>query len=314
MRRAWYWLAVLLAAGVTVAGCMIAYAQYQRSEDDPSAVVRAYFTALAHDDAPDALALGDPAPGSHAYLTSEVLRDQLRVAPISKITVTDENGTGATRTVRYSMQLGFAAGARTVSGHVTVRREGSSWRLAQTAVREELDATGATSRFTIAGAEIPDEPITLFPGAVPVLPDTPNLRPSTDGVVSFGGSSVTQVGVEVSTNGRTAVLAAMRAMLIKCFPKSAPSGAQCPLPPDPRVVPTSVRGTLNTADLDKLDCSVSSNASGEIEVAGSVRITGSYQHLDGNNLPHTVRGTFGVYVSAVTPSVGAPRLQFEAST
>lgn len=310
MQRAAYWLAVLIAAGVTVAGCVTAYDGY-RGQSDPGAVVRAYFAALARDDAPAALALGDPAPGSLVYLTNEVLRQQLRIAAISDVRTGAAVGAGDQRTVHYSTVLRFASGPQTIAGEVGVRRDGDSWRLVRTAASVQLDPVGATSRFTIAGTEIPDERIVLFPGAVPVVPDTPNLRARSSGVVVFGGPGVVSIGVEASASGRQAVLTAMRQLLTKCFPTGRPSGAGCPLPAGPRVVPTSARGTLHLDDLGKLTCTVSSSASGAIEVSGTVHITGSYQRLDDNNIAHTVHSTFGVDVRAMTPSVGKPQLQFE---
>ncbi len=173
-----------------------------------------------------------------------------------------------------------------------------------------LGLSTATARATLAGAAVPDAPTALFPGAVPVRFDTSELQ-VTHGAVTFGAPADVTLTVSVSPAGRAVLKSAISGQLATCF--GAGAQPQCPLPDDPRVVPGSLRGTVDTTGIDKLDYNVASLASGQIRVSGTLSFTGSYRRLDGNNIASSHRGTLTLQVRAVTPSVPPVRLQLVGS-
>src|SRR4051812_31040755 len=104
MRRALYWIAVLVALAGLVGGAAYAYVAY-RATSGPDGAVKGYFAALARSDAPAALAFGDVPAGPHELLTSAVLAEQQRIAPLHHVQILDVSRSGGAASVRYSYQL-----------------------------------------------------------------------------------------------------------------------------------------------------------------------------------------------------------------
>jgi hypothetical protein len=310
--RGGYWTAVAAAAAVLAAGIVLVV-RSAGSPSGPDGVVRAYFAALSRADAPAALALAVPPSGPHAFLTSDVRRIQQNLAPLRDFSVDAVDGTGNARTVSYSYELEFAGGPVAVSGDVRVVQRTGDWRLASAAVPVRMELDAASSRATLAGAAVPEGTVDLFPGAVPVRFDTPALR--LDGSnVTFGRRGTLTLDVAVSDSERSAVRTALVDHLRSCFPSGAASAASCPLPDDPRIVPGSLRGTIELADLAHLDYEVESLASGPIGVDGTVGFQGRYARLDDNNIAQVHSGRLQVQIRATTPSVGPVRLQYLDAT
>ncbi|MDT4944880.1 MAG: hypothetical protein QOH14_1613, partial [Pseudonocardiales bacterium] len=136
-RRGRYWFAVALSLVAVILGSTYAYVRYQETAG-PDGAVKGYFAALARSNAPAALGFGDPPSGSTSLLTSTVLRDQQKIAPIRDFHVvsTDRHGSHATVDVRYRLE--FGNGTQLISDQVAVVQRGGSWRLATTAVRTRL--------------------------------------------------------------------------------------------------------------------------------------------------------------------------------
>jgi hypothetical protein len=311
-RRGAYWTAVAASAVVLVAGVLLAVLG-DSGPAGPSEVVRTYFAALSRSDAPAALALSDGPGGAREFLTSDVLRLQQDIAPLRDLQIHGVDGTGRVQAVRYSYVLDFPTGAQPVTGTAAVTQHGNTWRLRAAGVPVQLDLSAASGRATLAGAAVPDGSVALFPGAVPIRFDTPELQVAS-GAVTFGAATAVALKVTISSTGREALRAAVTAKLRTCFPADAASLPQCPLPDDPRIVPGSLRGTIDPSGIDHLGYSVESLASGPVRVDGTLSFTGSYRRLDDDNIARARSGHLTLHVRATTPSVGPVRLQLAAAS
>jgi hypothetical protein len=279
-RRRLFWFAVLVALAAVAAGALIIASAYV-SESEPETVAVAYFHALGRGDAAGALGLGDVPAGSRTYLTSQVLDAALSIAKISDVRVLSATRHGRTAEVTLEYQLG----AQQVSDAVSLVRHGRGWRLTRTAVPVHLQVVAGAGRMSIAGARVPTTTVLLFPGALPVALDTPNLNLGGLHVVHMNGG-VGQVieqrlVPEVSLAGQHRVSDAVRAAVQACVSGRASGG--CPRPPS-RVVPGSVRGSV-TGNVEKpLPMTVAGSA-GLLKISGHVTVRGSYQQLDFDNQP-----------------------------
>jgi hypothetical protein len=300
VRRACYWLAVLLGAGLLATGLVVAVQGYAHTAG-PDGAVRGYFAALRAGDAPEALAFGDVPAGPHTLLTSTVLAEQQRIAPLSDLRIGAVHQHGATAVVHVSYTLGFAHHAVTQQAAIGTHRRGGSWRLDRVAVATQLLAQGAAQRMTILGAGIPAGRTLLFPGALPITFDTPYLQldPSS-AYVGFDASAVTAVLPQPTRAGRNAMLAAVRTALRSCVASHA--DVTCPLP-DERYVPGSVRGSLAT-DVRHAGVGVDSqDRAGTLIFSGDAVVDGSYQELDFQNRAITHTGYVQLEINAAAYAV-----------
>ena len=309
--RAWYWIAVLAAVTAVVAGIAIAYLGVS-ADRGPAGAVADYFAALRRGDAPAALALGDLPDGPHELLTSAVLADQQRLAPIEAVSIvsTDRTGSQASVTVRY--RLGFPGAPQQVTDTVpTVERDGR-WQLARTVVAVALRLTQAVDRASILGTPLPDGTTLLFPGAVPVRFDSPYLALAPDSAaVSFGSPGQDDLQVQVSPAGRTAVLGAMAGALRRCV--QAGADPRCPLPSD-RFVPGSLRGSIGGDLADRLTLTVPPGSAAAIKVGGEVRFSGRWQALTFENVAVARSGEVELPVAASVPAVAPLRVVWQETT
>jgi hypothetical protein len=213
VRRRLYWIGVLLTVGLLAAGIAVGTLGYAKTSG-PDGAVRAYFAALAHADAADALAYGDVPAGPHTLLTETVLREQLRIAPLQHFSIVSTKRHGAKATVQVKYTLAFTGRDQQLNVSVPVHEDGGDgWRLDQAAVPTELHATNAAQRETIIGGQIPAGKTLLFPGALPVRVDTPYLEldPAED-YVAFGAQSTTPIVLQVSAAAGKDLPAARRAL------------------------------------------------------------------------------------------------------
>jgi hypothetical protein len=156
----------------------------------------------------------------------------------------------------------------------------------------------------IAGTPVPQQAVLFFAGALPVRLDTPNLELG-EHVVHLNGSVPGAIGPSVSPAGKQAVGDAIAAAVSRCARGQAPG--YCRLLIDQRVVPGSLRGTI---DHDDLRIAVEKNPKklpprlgalviyGLLHVTGTVTVTGSYQRLDFDNLPVRKSGTLKLSIDA----------------
>lgn len=297
--RGLFWAAVLLSLVAIVGGSVVAYLAYEDASG-PDGAVKGYFSALAASDAPRALAYGDLPQGPHTLLTSEVLREQQRIAPIRDVKIVSTDHQRSDAAVSVSYDLGFESGTQVVTDMVLVRHRGSSWQLAETAIPTSIRITQALERATILGAGIPDGRTLLFPGAVPVRFDTPNLQiVKGTGAVTFSTGHELDVSVEVSAVGRKAVATALAADLQSCFSASAKADLSCPLPTG-GFVPGSLSGRVAGNVADHMNVDVGTTGVGVIDVSGEVAFVGTYRKLDFDNVASTHRGTVQIPLDSST--------------
>jgi hypothetical protein len=301
-RRGRYWFAVALSLVAVILGSGYAYVRYQETAG-PDGAVKGYFAALARSNAPAALGFGDLPSGSTALLTSTVLRDQQKIAPIRDFHVvsTDRHGSNATVDVRYRLE--FGNGTQQITDQVAVVQRGGSWRLATTAVRTRLRLLQAAGRATVVGARVPTQSVLLFPGAVPIRFDTPylELSPATSSV-RLSGEAVTALDVDVATAGKVAMNSAVAVALKSCVAGSHGVDLRCPLP-DARAVPGTMRATLTGRIDQRTKLSVAADPQGVIAVSGTVQARGSYTALDFNNQRIPKRGALTLPMRATAPAV-----------
>ena len=293
MRRVAWWSGVLVAVALVALGGFTAYRGYA-SSGGPDAAVRGYFTSLASADAPRALAYASPPTGPHPLLTSRVLREQQRRAPIKRfaITGTAKSVDGARVAVRYV--LAFAGRPRNVTDTVTVRQQDGDWRVDPAAITTQLRIGRAAGRSTLLGGPVPSRPVLLFPGALPIGFDTPYLQVAPDqDQLTFGSAATTNVTVQLSASGRAAVQSGVRTALGACLAGHGP--ATCPLPGD-RYVPGSLRGAVPANA--KLSITLNTNDAGVVDVAGDLALTATYRRLTFENRAVAGRGRVQLSVRA----------------
>jgi hypothetical protein len=293
--RGLFRLALAVATGALVAGVAIAVQSYL-STSGADGAVRGYFAALQRGDASAALAYGNVPAGPHDLLTSTVLAEQQRLAPLQNVDVISvaEHGNAASATVHYT--LGFESGPRRFADTVTLHRSGGAWRLDRVAVPTRLVLDAAGQRATILGTAIPDTGTLLFPGAVPVRFDTDYLQfaPGT-GRVGFTSPANTVLDVQLSPQGHTALAAALTDALHACLSGGGHPDPLCPLPSD-RFVPGSLSGSVD-AVAGHMRVQVS-GPTGLLVVTGTVPFTGRYQQLDFDNLARAYSGTLQLPLSS----------------
>jgi hypothetical protein len=309
MRRTLFWAGVLASLAALVGGALYAYAGY-RATPGPADVVTGYFAALARADAPAALGYGRVPNGPHDMLTSAVLAEQQRIAPIRDLRIVGVRAAGSRATVSFGYRLTFGRRPRAVSGSVQLVRGHSGWRLAQTAVLTSVRVATASDRVSFAGTSVPDGPTLLFPGALPVRFDTPYLALRADtSAVGFGSAGTVVLQVEPSAAARAAFAARLGTMLGACVSGPSPS-ADCPLP-SPRYVPGSLHGRIVGSIPDQLRVLVARTATGTITATGTVRFDGTYRRLAYDNVAQTHHGSLRLRVTATAYAVAPLALRLD---
>lgn len=281
-----FWLGLLLAVAALLGGGAFAVGTYLY-DTDPHTVVRDYYTALARGDAAAALGYGEVPAGGRSLLTAEVLAAQNQIAPMSDIAVLglDVNGDTAQAHVRYT--LGFPTGPDIQDDQVPMVRTAAGWRLAHSAVPATIGVGKGSDRATIAGAAIPVGELGVFPGATPIVFDTPSLvLDRSVRTIRFGaGGSTVSVDADISKAGRDAVLAAFTKGMNDCLGGTSASQARCPIRSYEASVPGSLRGKAPADLAGTVEVAVEGNI-GQIYVHGRVAFEdGKYAELDPNNVP-----------------------------
>jgi hypothetical protein len=304
--------AVWLAMTAVLAGSAVAYLNY-RSGRGPADAARRYFAALARGDAPAALANAVPPAGGHALLTSAVLAEQLRLAPIRDVRVGVAAGRADRKTVPVHYLLAFPDQSQRVSARVDVRRTGGRWRVADPTATVTLAFAAARDRALVAGRRPSNRAITVFPGALPVRFDTPYLQLFVNSrAVAPGGHGRLAVSVQLTAAGRTAVLRGLVPMLRRCAAGRA-SAPTCPLPSS-RYVPFTLRGRLIDDPARTLQLGIESGAPGTISIGGSIEFRGSFQLLSFDNIASRHTGELTIPVFARAFPVAPLRIRFEDVT
>lgn len=272
VRRWWYLIAVLLL----VAGGSVGYL-VSAGGAPPSDVVAAYLHALARGDAAAALALGE-APPDRALLSDTVLAEQQRLAPISHILVlgTETGASGAVVRVRYHV------GARPVTNHVVVLREGTRWVLRHVAVDIEISGAVHLREPTVFGRPVGGgSDVYVFPGAVRFGSADADfaLDPPVVVFTEPDMPAMARPHAQLSAAGRTALTAVLRSALQQCAASRSLAPPHCPQrasrPAGPGLVATSFRWRPPSG-YGGLDITVDSRTPGLAHVSGTLTWTLSY--------------------------------------
>jgi hypothetical protein len=312
MRRALYWLTVLIAVASLAGGAVYAFLGY-RDTAGPDGTVKGYFAALARSDAPAALGFGRVPAGPRDLLTSQVLAEQQQIAPLHDVQIQSVARSGSRATVRYSYQLRFSTGNRTVTGAVQVIDGAAGWRMTQTAVATTVKLDQATDRSTFAEAAVPEGRTLLFPGALPIRFDTPYLALTPRAAqVRFGDQRTITLGVRATPAARSRLTAALHKRLTACV-SGAPPSVACPLPSN-RYVPGSLHGRIVGTLSHQIKFSVSSDAAGSIEAKGSVAFRGRYRRLTYDNITQSRRGEVRLPVRASAYAVAPLALHLDGTS
>lgn len=310
LRRSLFVTTLVLAVALVVGGAVVAYVGYERSAG-PDGAVRGYFQALQDGDAARALSWGTVPDGSHALLTSTVLKTQQRIAPIVDVRIgsVDRSGDRAVVHVRYG--LSFPAGTVAVNAAVDVVERDGDWRLRASAVATQMILASAQNRATVAGGAVPQTDTLLFPGALPITFDSPYLEldPAQD-TVGFASEPQIDVAVELSEQGRAAARTAVGTALKACVSENA--DLACPLPDD-RYVPGSLRGTVEASATDRLSITLGPGPDGELTIDGTVPFTGTYRELTFANRATSRRGSAELQVHARAYAVAPLRVTWTGS-
>jgi len=309
MRRV-YWLGVLAAVVLLAGGATLAVLGYAKTAG-PDGAVRGYFAALASGDAPRALAYGGRPDGPTGYLTSTVLREQLRIAAVRdvQVSVNSQHGTRASVQAKYT--LAFAGTDVPVSTAVSVHDEGGRWRLDHVAVRVEIHPGAASQRQSMLGNRVPHGPILLFPGALPIRVDTPYLEldPSTDRL-DLDSLSAIDVQLNVTEAARTAFAHAVVEQVRQCVQVAMSPG--CPLP-DERYVPGSIHGTPAGGVRATNTVLDARSAIGKLLFSGRMTINGSYRRLNFHNVEVAGHGPLYLDIHAMAYAVAPLQLHWTSS-
>jgi hypothetical protein len=288
---------------------VVAYRSY-RAATGARGVVAAYFAALQRGDAANALGLGTVPVGPHELLTPAVLAAQQALAPISDVHVGAETLRGARGTVHVTYVVGFRGEPQPQADDVPVVRRGGAWWLARSAVITSFEMTSAEDRADILGRSVPlDQPVLVFPGAVPLHFDSPYLAPqAVQDYVTFATGTALSLLVQLSDAGRRAVVTAVDRALRDCLTSSRPDPA-CPLP-DGGFVPGTIHGSPPPSVDKDLVVSVASGPEGLLDISGSVPVRGTYERLTYANVARPGRGGVTLDVSAHAYAVEPLRLQW----
>jgi len=301
-----FWAATLVSVVLAAVGGVLIWSGLQNSSG-PDAVVASYFDALRRADAPAALSYGDIPSGPHELLTSTVLAEQQRIAPIRHVGVVsvERHGDHATVNVRY--ELAYPDGLLQQMAAVPVHRAGGTWRLDDVATSTTLSLPQAADRARLLGARVPTTRTALFPGAVPIRFDTAYLALDPQrSSVRLASQPTLAVGVEVTAAAERAIAGELTKSVQACLARPS-AGSACPLP-DSRAVPGTVTGELTGAVAREATYRVSADPVGRIVVGGRVGFTGSYSALDFSNLPAKRTGEFSLPLTCSVYAVAPVRI------
>lgn len=310
MRHLLYWAGIVVATLLVATGVTVAVLGYAETSG-PDGAVRGYFAALRSGDAATALAYGTVPAGRRSLLTSDVLREQQRIAPLQNVQIGRIRQHGSTAAVSVTYLLAFPGLDLPASAEVSLHTASGEWRLDRVAFPVTLRADEGRQRQSILGAALPTGPVLMFPGALPIALDTRYLEldPSAD-TVGFDSPATIYVHLRVTGAGRSALARATLAAVRTCVRGAA--DAACPLPNE-RYVPGSVHGTVD-GGLRATDVQVvPQDPVGSMKLNGRVTVDGSYRRLDFHNRELSGHGPVDLNVHAVAYAVAPIAIRWASS-
>jgi hypothetical protein len=313
--RRWFWAGVVGALALTAAGAGAAVAGILRVGQVETAIEE-YFAAVTEGRAADALALGDIPDGDRSYLTREVLALQNEIARIEDLRIGAISRTDTHATAEITYRLSSGGAGVDVEDSVTLDKDGWRWRLSATAASVAVTAPDAASRIALAGTALPEEPVLLFPGAVPARTNAPVLDVDrTLAVARFAAQAPVTLQAVVSEGGAASVSAAVDAAVADCLgigggesgedtgdtrDDRAEYDPSCPTTVQGvRFVPGSMSGTLTVPPSAAApSLAVLPDSSGRVVVAGTFQVAAQWQELNFYNLAEDRSGDLTLRYSA----------------
>ncbi|GAA3613559.1 proline-rich domain-containing protein [Microlunatus ginsengisoli] len=195
--------------------------------------VRAYFAALTSNDADAALALGVDRPDEKALLTSAVLAESNRIAPIRDVTVTDTSDPGG-----GTVSVSYRIGATAVRESMPVVKVGDEWRLGRTYTWLDLATATAYGRNPVVVNKVRLSRTTagVFPGTYAFASASRYTSLSSRSVTVAGLTrtpSTTALRLQLTKVGVDQVRNAARKSVTSCMKQRKLHPAGCPLGVNP---------------------------------------------------------------------------------
>ena len=258
-------VAVLAVVGVIVAVLLGSRGDHKTTTASGSAsdVAKAYLEALARGDAKAALDLGAAQPGSSDLLTGDVLKQQIKMLPISNIEIlgeTPDPRDSGKATVKVAARLGD----KRTETKISVVNSDGRWKLESAFVNVGTQGgrpidTGAVGKDLTLQPMSPDSTLLIFgkpidksghfyafPGALQVKSSSPYIDVNQPPPLTFDQlSGVFDAFVEfkysMNDAGRKASEDALRAFITKCY-SPGPKTGSCVLVTDfgPDYDPTTI--------------------------------------------------------------------------
>ena len=213
--------------------------------------VKGYLEALASGDIETAISYGPVGGGSRVLLVPEALKASLAAAPITNINVTAADATAST--IHASYQLGTQA---VVSDFHVVKQDDGNWQLTASTTTVRLSAKRTDNvPLIINGQTIgPVVELELVPGTYSMTTGLPYLAYQSSTKITVNDLSYTkpisELPVDVTAEGRDALVQATQASLATCIDLQQLSPANCPMiePTKTPVVASTIKRELTVAD------------------------------------------------------------------
>ncbi|HET9649984.1 MAG TPA: hypothetical protein VFP34_17360 [Microlunatus sp.] len=195
--------------------------------------VRSYLQALSTGDADTALALSVDPPTEKTLLTSAVLVESNRIAPITAVEVTDPGSQSAS-----SVAVSYRIGSTPVQEAIPVTKIGDEWKLARTFSWLDLSAATAYGRLpvTVNKTKVTRTTVNVFPGAYAFASTSKYLRFSKNTVTVAGvvrTSSATGLSMALTSAGSDHLRSTARKSLENCMKQRKLHPSNCPLGVNP---------------------------------------------------------------------------------
>jgi len=285
----------LIGAGGTGAKAFQIYS----SSHSPARAVERYFEAVASGDAVAALGFASKIPSGN-YLTNEVLEQQLAIAKVTDVNVHTVRATASSADVEVSYNLRFKSSGQSERDRVRLVKSNDRWLIVNPAATVRAVAVGAGSdRLMFAGRPMKEVATSMFPGALPVTTDNPNVIVDDEPLVTLSSSGkLVQVTVSLGESAKQTFAAAVDEGLAACLNGTTPD-PRCPVPDVKRPVPGSLRGATTTKFASG-DGAVGLDPEGKglLEMAGTATVTGTWKTWNFNNQIVAGKGKTDVSVHA----------------
>lgn len=228
-------VAVMVVVGIVVAVVLDSGGQNRAGAGSPQDVVKAYLNALARGDADAALSLSNAQPESRRYVTDGMLREQLKIWPITNIVVNQGNPIDSSDTAVVEASADF--GDKHSQGPIPVERVNGRWKLTSATISidtmAQISPNGPAATLSVLGEPLgKDDHFDVFPGYLGVTSTIPYLDVVSppvllDHMSAADIGSVLTFDFTLNNAGHAAVNNALRTWVIGCLAND-PTFYKCP--------------------------------------------------------------------------------------